>query len=196
VEDIFLPMISISDLISKAKQNSIFLGQGDPREHLSYLSKIGVLPRAVRKRTAHGTIEGHYPESILAKLMQIKEMKAQGVTLSQMGRLGQLTATAEPGPNQTLVWASGDRVYNSLSFLVIGLLLGFLWAKFSPTTPPLGQTKYDLQSFLPESTAKTNLSLENLIKNGTADTIYVLSVPKSRFSNLGDGGKIDLSGKN
>ncbi|MFA6981767.1 MAG: MerR family transcriptional regulator [Patescibacteria group bacterium] len=64
-------LISIEDIIKKAKKNGIDFGKGDPYNRLRYYTKIGWLPHMERKDG-----KGHYPEWALQRLLAIEKLKA------------------------------------------------------------------------------------------------------------------------
>lgn len=206
-------MISISNLISEIQKTNLYLGQGDLREHLSYLSKVGILPKAVKRKIESGKIEGHYPDDIMVRLRQVSQLRTQGMTYAQMGKTNKLTNTltieatkeAVMKNNQDSTGTSPHELYHhnnyisqnyahSLVFLIIGLVLGFLWAKSSSDT--------NLPSFMPTSNQVSSLvekapmeSLSNSTTTGD-DRVYVWSLPQSRLFPIEGSNDIDLSGNN
>ena len=193
-------LISITDLISKAHQENLYLGQGDPREHLSYLSKIGVLPKTTRKKNSLGRIEGHYPQESVDKLRQISLLRSQGMTFSQIGKWSNAHALSFNQPVLAYSPSRGEFSSGPLSFLLIGLVMGFLLAK--ATTAPLEKaslTKAVAQqpAGLPvdDSLAKP-LTASFLTKQDKSnETIYVLTVSKNHLFSIGEKQKLNLTGE-
>ncbi|MEK7565726.1 MAG: hypothetical protein AAB506_01620 [Patescibacteria group bacterium] len=144
-------LISISDLIHQAKLRGVNLGSGNPRTHLTYLSEIGLLPSAIRRKS-NSSLEGHYPNDALETLGKIESLKSQGLSYNQI-------------KNQLYVPAPSSPPNNSLAFLIIGLILGFLLAR--------GQT-----AAAPSSVLAAQVSLDK-----TDQSIYLLSIPKE-YINL------------
>lgn len=79
-------LISVDELIKKAKSKGINFGGGDPYNRLRYYTKIGWLPHMVRKITKKRNVEGHYPEWVLERLKFISEWKERGLSNFEIER--------------------------------------------------------------------------------------------------------------
>jgi len=78
-------LISIDDVISRAKSRNVDFGKGDPRERLRYLTKIGLLPHAQRKSFVNGqSPNGAYPEYIIAILEEIDKKIKSGKSIQEL----------------------------------------------------------------------------------------------------------------
>ncbi len=151
-------LIPISQLLHQAKLRGINLGSGHPKTHLTYLSEIGLLPPAIRRKNA-GSLEGHYPIDALDTLEKIESLKSQGLSYHQIKNQLNTPSSVPPSPSFS----------NSLAFLLIGLILGYLLALNRPTiTPPQ-----------PVALDKTDQSL------------YLISIPKEKL-NFQKIGTIEL----
>jgi hypothetical protein len=79
-------LISINEVIEKAKKLGVDFGKGDPRNRLRYYVKIGLLPHAKRKVFKNKFPEGAYPEEIVWKLFEIDRMIKAGKGILQIKR--------------------------------------------------------------------------------------------------------------
>ncbi len=90
-------------------------GFGDPKIHLAYLTKLRLLPQAIRRKIGN-TITGCYPESVVDNLKRIESLKNKGLSYSQI-RLQMERPAYSVNLNLT-----------GLVYLVVGLVLGYLLA--------------------------------------------------------------------
>jgi hypothetical protein len=79
-------LISIDEVIERAKRLGVDFGKGDPRNRLRYYVKIGLLPHAKRKVFKNKFPEGAYPEEIVWKLFEIDRMIKAGKGILQIKR--------------------------------------------------------------------------------------------------------------
>jgi len=79
-------LISIDEVIERAKKLGVDFGKGDPRNRLRYYVKIGLLPHAKRKVFKNNLPEGAYPEDIVWKLFEIDRMIKAGKGILQIKR--------------------------------------------------------------------------------------------------------------
>lgn len=94
----------------------VSFGRGNPKVHLAYLTKLRILPQAVRRKI-DGKIQGCYPQSAISTIQRAEELKNSGLTYSQVRwQLSSATNYAVL-PNYNL---------NQILLLVVGLLLGYL----------------------------------------------------------------------
>jgi DNA-binding transcriptional MerR regulator len=77
-------LISIDEVIRRAKNLGVDFGKGDPRNRLRYYVKIGLLPHAKRKVFKNKFPEGAYPEEIVWKLFEIDRMIKAGKGILQI----------------------------------------------------------------------------------------------------------------
>jgi len=77
-------LISIDEVIERAKRLGVDFGKGDPRNRLRYYVKIGLLPHAKRKAFKNKFPEGAYPEEIVWKLFEIDRMIKAGKGILQI----------------------------------------------------------------------------------------------------------------
>ena len=75
--------LTVNQLISLVKAQGLTFGSAAPKVHLAYLSKLGLIPGAV-KRKYNGEMVGHYPSDTLTTLQEIQEMKNKGISYSDM----------------------------------------------------------------------------------------------------------------
>src|SRR4030065_372726 len=70
-------LISFAEVIDRVKRAGLKFGKTTPTNRLRYLTKIGLLPKAVRKSFAGQPPSGAYPEYVVDILIQIdRELKA------------------------------------------------------------------------------------------------------------------------
>lgn len=79
-------LISIDELIARAKNFGVDFGKGDPRNRLRYFVKIGLLPHAERKTYNGLPSQGVYPESVLKTLLEIDKKLKEGKSIQQIKR--------------------------------------------------------------------------------------------------------------
>jgi len=77
-------LISIKDLIIKAKRFGVDFGNGDPKNRLRYYVKIGLLPHAQRKSFNGLPPDGAYPESVLEALLEIDKKLKSGKSIREI----------------------------------------------------------------------------------------------------------------
>lgn len=71
-------LISIDELIERAKKLGIDFGKGNPRNRLRYYAKLGLIPPAKRKSFDGSPPVGAYPESVLKTLFEIDRKIKEG----------------------------------------------------------------------------------------------------------------------
>lgn len=166
-------LLPIGQIIQRAKNRGINLGQGDPKIHLAYLTKIGLLPKAV-KRKVTGKMTGCYPLSALSTLEQIENRKMAGQTYSQI-RFQTLEEYWIDGNDQAKmegsIWGQG------IAFLVIGLVLGYLLAT-------VGVSRQTERAF---QTAGLPAGQAGIIKSDSRgeEPLFVIAVPSQNLYRLG-----------
>lgn len=197
-------LLPISEIIRQAQKSGATLGHGDPKIHLAYLTKIRLLPQAVRRKV-DGQIVGCYPESVVPLLKKIEEMKQAGLTYSQIkfqihntglvkSEMGnrKLDTKAEIEnwgyhlsshfSPQNLTSQLSSPTSNGFAFLLIGLLLGFLLAVNNHTVPASQQST--------TASLPTNNNVSPVIKlvngeNSSSDPIYLIAIPNQNLYKLG-----------
>ena len=73
--DTFLP---IPEIIKRARERGFIFGFGDPYNRIRYYIKIGLLPNMVRRSANGGPTEGHLPESVIDRLIEIQKLRHDG----------------------------------------------------------------------------------------------------------------------
>lgn len=169
-------LLTIDEVITKARKSGATLGHGDPKVHLAYLTKLRLLPQAIRRKIAD-KIVGCYPENVLTTIKKIEELKSAGLSYSQIRY--QLSAGSPVVPNFAPVYPQNDR-FSSLAFLLIGLILGFLLAtNFSGNAIKTAQA-----TALPENTNSTLVKIESS-QNPGSEPIYLIAIPNENLYKLG-----------
>ena len=74
-------LISIDELISRAKKLGVDFGNGNPRHRLRYYTKIGLIPHAKRKCFNNNLPQGAYPETVLNLLIEIDKKIKEGKSI-------------------------------------------------------------------------------------------------------------------
>lgn len=171
-------LLAIDEIIARARKSGTFLGHGDPKVHLAYLTKIRLLPQTLRRKI--GTkIVGCYPEQILTTLKKIEELKSSGLSYSQIRY--QLQGSAPVLPGFLPVYPLTHDRYSSLAFLLIGLILGFLVA----TNYSGGNIKMAQATALPENTNTTLVKVESG-QTSSPEPIYLIAIPEQNLYKLGE----------
>jgi DNA-binding transcriptional MerR regulator len=79
-------LISIEEIIRRAKDLGVDFGRGDPKNRLRYYTKIGLLPHAQRVSFKGGFPTGAYPESVISVLVLIDKKLKEGKSILQIKR--------------------------------------------------------------------------------------------------------------
>ena len=79
-------LISIDDLITKAKAFGVDFGKGDPKNRLRYYVKIGLLPHAKRKSFNDLPPTGAFPIEVLSTLISIDRKIKEGKSILEIKR--------------------------------------------------------------------------------------------------------------
>jgi hypothetical protein len=82
-------LLSLEQIIEKAKELGVEFGKGDPYNRLRYYTKIGWLPHMERKldeETESSVTRGHYPKWVLKRLLLIENLKKKGLTNEQVAK--------------------------------------------------------------------------------------------------------------
>lgn len=118
-------LITIDELMSQAKTT---------RVHLAYLTKIGILPNAV-KRKINGKLVGCYPKDSLTKLFEVKNIKSTGITYSQLAKqipsvVEGPSTLADPSTHALRLLGRDDITIHvkpsNFAYLILGLVIGVL----------------------------------------------------------------------
>lgn len=72
-------LISIEELIKKAKKAGVNFGKADPYNRLRYYTKISLLPHMERRKAKNGDIKAFYPADSLDRLIRIEDLKLKGM---------------------------------------------------------------------------------------------------------------------
>jgi len=79
-------LISIDEVICRAKKLGVDFGNGDPKNRLRYYVKIGILPHAKRKYFNNHSPEGAYPPDIVWQLVEINKKIKEGKSIQTIKR--------------------------------------------------------------------------------------------------------------
>ena len=159
-------LLPIDQIVKKARQSGTALGHGDPKIHLAYLTKLKLLPQAIRRKIGE-KIQGCYPDYILPLLSKIENLRSKGLSYSQI--------RFQLNENQTLVTPQYATSNNqSLAFLIIGLILGFLLATTNANP-----------SYKPAEIPTTDFQKVVSNQNSSSDPIYLLAIPNQNLYKLG-----------
>ena len=72
-------LISIEELVKRAKKQGVDFGKTDPYNRLRYYTKLSLLPHMERRQGKGGKLLAMYPEEALEKLLIIENLKAKGL---------------------------------------------------------------------------------------------------------------------
>lgn len=192
-------LISINDLIKRARQAGVTFGFGDPRVHLAYLTKLRLLPQAVRRKV-NGKITGCYPEAVLPLLQSIEELKNKGLTYAQIryklqnseSEASYLAPAAVPLPSFQAARAyypqAGQTAPTTIAFLIVGLILGYILASLNGLNN--SKTNQSLAAAsLPSETQ--NVAVSARVQNPN-QPIYLIALPNENLYKLGQMPLSDL----
>lgn len=121
-------LISIDELIKRAKEMGIDFGGGDPKNRLRYYVKLGLLPNAKRKRfNNNAQPEGAYPEWVLERLWQIHEKIKEGKSIQEIKR--EFTEKTTPTSSPPITYSDRGGAKFNLNWQILRklfpLILGF-----------------------------------------------------------------------
>lgn len=152
-----MELISVEELITKLKENNINLGKGDPYNRLRYYTKIGLIPHMIRKKNSNNTNSGHYPKDVIDKIIQIENLKNQG--LSNEAIVSQLNLM---DPKLKIVNEFKNRIKNlgTNFFFIILIIIGVGFEVFRSSSP--------IENSLNTKDINGNLSLKNANNSGVS----------------------------
>lgn len=149
--------------------------------HLAYLTKLRLIPQTIRRKVSDH-IEGCYPDSVIPLIKRVEELKSRGLTYSQI-KFHLEPQVISPAP----VYQTPPS--NSLAYLVIGLLLGYLLALTKPVTT--NQSLAGTSNAPLDETSKTMVKM--VARTSDSDQkIYLLAVPEQNLTRLGSVNINDL----
>lgn len=178
-------LIPISDFITLAQSQGVDFGTSDPREHLSYLSKIGLLPHTIKRKGHAGKIEGHYRPDDLKILLHIYNTKGSGISYAQMTKLAAISGSIAPFERANLYYDQANFTQSPkqhnfnqpVVYLIIGLLLGHIMT-LSNSVP----------SFLAPKDSSNIKNIQSYAltygNNKSNNDVYLVTLPKKNFSQL------------
>ncbi|MBI4100096.1 hypothetical protein HY440_03745 [Candidatus Microgenomates bacterium] len=174
-------LVPISQIAKAAQTDKI---------HLAYLTKLRLLPQTIRRKVS-GKIQGCYPDSVVAMIRRIENLKDQGLTYSQIRfQLAQPEPAVEklsPLPAYLPVASQTS----PLALLIVGLLLGYLLAVSKPPTAlPAAALAQAGVSPLDENSKVMVKVLTN--SEPLAERLYVIAVPSQNFYKMGQTNINDL----
>lgn len=171
-------LIPIENIVKSATENGVTFGFGSPKNHLSYLSKLHLIPSAIRRKLADGKISGCYPESVISTLQKIEQLKNQGLTYSQIkAQLSIINSNTQVQANKFNLALA----YSGPIFLIIGILLGYLLATSAVNKNNVLGTEV--------GTAAQANDFQKILRLSTSpnsdQSIYLISVPNNDAANQG-----------
>ena len=120
-------LIAVKALIQEAKNKGVDFGKGDPYNRLRYYTKIGWIPNMKRKKTEEGGVDGHYPSWVVDRLLEIEDLKREGLTNEEISK--KLTQKNTINIFKTLIQNPENRtklvIYGSFVILCFILLTEF-----------------------------------------------------------------------
>lgn len=201
-------MLTIQEVIDKAKLSGVHFGPGGDKVHLAYLAKLRLIPQAVRRKV-DGKIQGCYPDNIVRQLLEIERLRGQGLTYTQIryqltspldesslvsrmpqipfvGRIREAGPATFSGPTMTPPVAP-------LTYLVIGLLLGYLLSTVNMNNQggALANRGPEEKTVLSEASGilpidKTKVSMLRLNDKSKTEPLYIIAIPRSHLGSLGE----------
>lgn len=196
-------LLSIEKFIDLGRRNGAGFGEGDPKIHLAYLTRLGILPQTV-KRKINGEMTGCYPENAINIVLKVEQMKSKGMTYSQIAKLlsvipanaGIQLAGRQPhlmtadeldarlrGHDAIEMSHAKNLISNpSFLYLIIGLLFGFLLSTLN--SQGLAQMQKQANVSSGEAQSQTELVKINSQSVGIPNDVYVVSIPKQNLDKL------------
>jgi|SRR3989344_1346840 len=161
--------LTVNQLISLAKAQGVTFGSAAPKVHLAYLSKLGLIPGAV-KRKYNSEVVGHYPAETLTTLSEIQKMKEKGISYSDMKFFNKSNIPNPPISNQPNLNSHFSILNYTIPVLIfaLGILFGYFLG--------LG---------------KSNQNFKNLSLSANNEPIYIMTID-NQPKNLYKLGKISL----
>lgn len=182
-------LYTITEFIDKARALGINFGNGDPKIHLAYLTKIGLLPQTTRRKI-NGCISGCYPQESLSTLIEIENLKNKGFSLAQISKSLNSNKPSLYQPFTPVFDSNFSIPQKSTSpavlFLIIGILIGFLMANFNSQTMAnmnkVENMALSAKSGLTNFQSQTNQTLNAV--SGNQQPIYVIAIPKQNLDKM------------
>lgn len=181
-------LIPINKIVKAVSESGVTFGFGNPKNHLAYLSRLHLLPSAIRRKLSDGKISGCYPESVVGTLQKIDYLKNQGLNYSQIkAQLSIINSSTQVQANKFNLALA----YSGPIFLIIGIVLGYLLAisADNKATNVLG-------SAINPAVIQQESGYQKVLKvnpHSPDNQIYLISVPNSGLYKLG---KMDLTSQN
>lgn len=161
-------LITIDELIGQT---------GSSRIQLAYLTKIGILPKALRKKI-NGKLTGCYPKSVIPKLSEANQMKDKGITYSQMIKTqGNLTMdqSLEIAPSITPAEFTIRLRPSNFVYLIVGLIIGIFVTNLNSNMSTNLNSPF-------EKIKSGNYSLAS--PQSANEPLYLIAVPKHNLDKM------------
>lgn len=170
-------LIPTNQIISQATKEGYDFS-GEPKVHLVYLTKLGLLPSAV-KRKIDGSLTGCYPDWTIDRLLEIQKLRSEGLTFTQIRHILSNSSTLQLFESPTPRLSSSPTP--SLLFLFLGVILGFF----------LAANLYGKPAALPFS--PVDKIPQKLLTSSGAEKIYPVG---QNYDNFGTVGRTDINNLN
>lgn len=115
-------LIAIEKLIERAKEKGVDFGKGDPYNRLRYYTKIGWIPNMKRKKSEKGNVDGHYPSWVIDRLVEIENLKAEGISNEEIGEKLKIKESR----NKIKEFLKDSRTKNQIAFALIFVILSLI----------------------------------------------------------------------
>lgn len=173
-------LLPINEFIKEARKQGASFGSGNPKVHLAYLTKLGLLPNAV-KRKINGDLQGCYDPSSIATILEIQAMKDQGMTYSQIAKTidNKSLKVVEPTPLSLFNPNTSNFILHmkpsNFAYLALGLVIGVLISTLNTSgLSTLNQTR--------NMTLGEPIQIES--QSGDSE-LYMIAIPKQNLDKLG-----------
>lgn len=173
-------LLPINEFIKEARRQGASFGSGDPKVHLAYLTKLGILPNAT-KRKINGELQGCYDQELIMKVLEVQELKDKGMTYSQIAKSvdNKSLKVMEPTPLSLFNPNTSNFILHmkpsNFAYLALGLVIGVLVSTLN--TSGLNAMN---------QTPSLSLGQPIEIKNQTGEPeLYMIAVPKQNLDKLG-----------
>ena len=149
------------------------------KTRLAYLAKLHLIPPAIRRKLANGQIAGCYPESVIATVKRVEQLKKEGFSYCQIkAQLSIINSTTQVQANKFNLALA----FSAPVFLLFGILVGFILAGANKPVSPVILAKSDYQKILKAEPS-----------GQTDQLIYIISTPTQSLDKLGQTGFTNLT---
>lgn len=157
-------LLTIDEIIRRLSSNKV---------HFFYLSKLGLIPKAIRQKV-RGAMTGCYPQEVVSRVATIEKMKSGGLSYAKIRNYFSAELVV-PSSTGAMVVAASLGWYPFLT-LLIGLLFGYI------VGTSFNGGRQD--AFREESLGLASRYILGAKAEQLGEQVYVITIPDS-FSRVG-----------